>query len=68
VYNRFWRVKPLPLAQLCARRLLHNKLPTFDKLYRKEVQLNNTMCIMCEISHETIKHLFFTLRLQVKYV
>jgi len=44
----------------CSWRVLHNKLPTKERLIRLGIHNVNPLCVMCNIGKESVSHLFFT--------
>ena len=65
-YDVFWRTKGLPSAQFFAWRVLINKVLTRDNLYNRGVRLGSNTCALCEITDETVSHLFFTCKVATR--
>jgi len=55
VFFNLWSVKAVPASHICALRVILNRLPTRDKLIKLEIQVENALCAICNVSH-----LFFT--------
>jgi len=60
VFEKLWRSKGLPTAQLCAWRVLHSRVTTQDMLHNRGIPINNFNCIFCNSCEETVNHVFFS--------
>ena len=59
MYEKFWKTKVFPSAQVTAWRVLENKLATKCNLVRRGVEFESYLCIMCRVEEEFNRHLFF---------
>jgi len=60
VFQILWKSKATPAAQICAWRLVLNRLSAKDKLLRVRVSIGITLCVLCNLGEENSSHLFFT--------
>jgi len=61
-YDKFWRIKALPIIKHFAWRMMLNKVATYNNLYNIGIELGTRMCVMCGNNEEIISHLFFSCR------
>jgi len=47
IFERFWKVKVLPSAQITTWRVLNNSIATKDNLLRKRVLMVSYLCGLC---------------------
>jgi len=59
-FEKLWRSKGSPTAQLCAWRMLHSRVPTQDTLHKRWILINNINCVFCNSCEETVYHVFFS--------
>ncbi|XP_006605024.1 uncharacterized protein [Glycine max] len=59
-FHQLWDLKVPPKVLSFAWRLLWDRLPTKDNLSRRQIQLDNDLCPLCQTQPETASHLFFT--------
>ncbi|XP_006577577.1 uncharacterized protein [Glycine max] len=59
-FHQLWDLKVPPKVLSFAWRLLWDKLPTKDNFSRRQIQLDNDLCPLCQTQPETASHLFFT--------
>ena len=57
-HNVLWFPKGCPKFSCCLLRDLHERLPTRQRLVNFGIISTNN-CVLCNVSHETIEHLFF---------
>jgi len=58
LYENFWMIKALPLAQFLAWSVIKNKVPTKNNWNRKGVVFDTVLCVMCGEKEEIVTHLF----------
>lgn len=59
-FHQLWDLKVPPKVLSFAWRLLWDRLPTKDNLSRRQIQLDNDLCPLCQTQPETASYLFFT--------
>ncbi|XP_006574198.1 uncharacterized protein [Glycine max] len=59
-FYQLWDLKVPPKVLSFAWRLLWDRLPSKDNLSKRQIQLDNDLCPLCQSQPETVSHLFFT--------
>jgi len=67
LFERFWKVKALPSAQITAWRVLNNSIATKDNLLRRGVLMVSCLCGLCGEEEETVCHFFLSVKLCGKF-
>jgi len=57
VWKKLWKIKSIPRHIHFAWRILHEKLPLKNDLFKKEISCD-PLCVFCGQHNETISHLF----------
>ena len=58
VFKLLWNIKIAPSALVHAWRLLLDRLPTRVNLVKRDMQLTNMLCLLCQEGEETSQHWF----------
>ena len=58
-FVELWKLKIPPKAAIFAWRLIRDRLPTKANLQRRQVEITNTLCPLCNNKEEDAAHLFF---------
>jgi len=59
-FRQLWDIKIPPRALSFGWRLLWDRLPSKENLFRRQVEINNDLCPFCQSKYESASHLFFT--------
>jgi len=57
VWTKLWKIKSIPRQIHFSWRILHEKLPVKNDLFKKGIS-SDPLCVLCGEHNETISHLF----------
>jgi len=60
MYERFWRIKALPLAHVTTWRVLENKIVTKVNLERRGVVVESILCSFMGVEEDSCRHFFLS--------
>lgn len=59
IFVQLWKLKIPPKAPVFTWRLINDRLPTKVNLRRRQVEISDSLCPLCNNSEEDAAHLFF---------
>lgn len=65
MWMRFWNLKTIPKAKICAWRIIHDSIPTKSNIRKKGIN-TNALCTFCRKFEETSTHSLWNCKIAKK--